>query len=97
MWKTRSAGVPLDFKTDMELNWASLTRVDVLNAVALVTEGARVSEVYPPVLAFADIPWRTAPAFRQCNGQRASLRNCERVVFEAALGAEILGSLESRN
>ena len=60
----------------------SFASVDVLNAVALVVEAARMSKVYPAVLAFVDTPWRTASAFivRDVRCRWAALRDNEGVV-----------------
>ena len=75
----------------------SFASVDVLNTVALVAEGARVSKVNPAALAFADTPWRTTSPFitRDIHCRRASSRDNDRLVHEGFLGAEILGSMDT--
>lgn len=79
--------------SDLRLSFA---RIDELNAIALVAEGARVSQAYPAaVLALVDISGRsTSPLIvRDVHGKRASLRNNESVVLEGFFRTDILGSV----
>src|SRR5215813_2367532 len=75
----------------------SLTRVDVLNTVALVAEAARMSKVNPSALAFADTPWRTASTLitRDIHCRGLSLRDNEHLVRESCLGTEVLASMDT--
>jgi len=76
----------------------SLTCSDVLNAVALIVEAARVSKVHPAAMsALLGAPGRATPALIiwdvHCRG--APLWDNERLVCERGLGAEILRSMDA--
>jgi hypothetical protein len=74
-----------------------LASIDVLNAVPLVAEAARVCEVDPGALTFVDASWRTTPTLiiRDIHCRRVALRDNEYLVREGVLGAEILASVDT--
>src|SRR5262245_37310439 len=81
----------------LALSHRSFARVDPLNAVTLVAEGAGVCEVDPVTLTVVNIPWRTAPALvvRDIDGRWATFRHNEDLMGKRRYCAQIFRSMDT--